>query len=167
GRSSAAGSSFFSDSSPPKESRTAQIENPETQENRDAHPPFLQNRLLTQVKSPRRSVAFEFSHGRLRRMVEGCGEILPNQNGWGRLRGRGGQSCEVRLSASAIGSAVDGLEHIVALVGPSRIPKCPTRDRTKNIGRWRASSSARQRYSPNIPRIVNCRPLRIRTITMM
>src|SRR6266508_2489796 len=100
-------------------------------------------------------------------MVASCGEILPNQNGWRRLRDLGGQACEVRLSASAIGSAVDGPERIVALVGLSRIPKCPRRDRTKNIGRSRASSSALQRYSPNIPRMVNCRPLRINTFTMM
>src|SRR5262249_24739882 len=39
--------------SPSKESRTAQIGNPKSQENPHAHPAFLQNRLLAQVKSSR------------------------------------------------------------------------------------------------------------------
>src|SRR5499427_5696038 len=36
--------------SPSKESRTTQIGNPKSQENPHAHPAFLQNRLLAQVK---------------------------------------------------------------------------------------------------------------------
>src|SRR4029078_5198325 len=51
--------------SPSKESRSRQIRNPKTQENR--HPPtaFLQNRILAHVKSPRQINRFRILHGRL------------------------------------------------------------------------------------------------------
>ena len=62
------------------------------------------------------------------------------KNGWCvSFSAPGRQTFWVRLSASAIGSAVDGPELTAALVGSSRLPKCPRRDRTKNIGRSRAS----------------------------
>src|SRR5256714_2913414 len=51
--------------SPSKESRTAQIGNPKPQENPHAHPAFLQNRLLAQVKSSRSINRFLILHGRL------------------------------------------------------------------------------------------------------
>src|SRR5262249_20948450 len=51
--------------SPSKESRTAQIGNPKPQENPHAHPAFLQNRLLAQVKSSRSINRFRILHGRL------------------------------------------------------------------------------------------------------
>src|SRR5262245_43347133 len=51
--------------SPSKESRTTQIGNPKPQENRHAHPAFLQNRLLAQVKSSRSINRFRILHGRL------------------------------------------------------------------------------------------------------
>src|SRR2546423_1837877 len=50
--------------SPSKESRTAQIGNPKPQENPHAHPAFLQNRLLAQVKSSRSINRFLILHGR-------------------------------------------------------------------------------------------------------
>src|SRR5262249_48654702 len=50
--------------SPSKESRTTQIGNPKPQENRHAHPAFLQNRLLAQVKSSRSINRFLILHGR-------------------------------------------------------------------------------------------------------
>jgi hypothetical protein len=64
--------------SPSKESRTAQIRNPKSQENRHAHPAFLQNRLLTQVNSSRSINRFLILHGRpfdmeASRSEEGCG----------------------------------------------------------------------------------------------
>src|SRR5262249_53935071 len=49
---------------PSKESRTAQIGNPKPQENPHAHPAFLQNRLLAQVKSSRSINRFRILHGR-------------------------------------------------------------------------------------------------------
>src|SRR6516164_11049091 len=52
--------------SPSKESQTAQIGNPKPQENPLAHPAFLQNRLLAQVKSSRSINRFRILHGRLR-----------------------------------------------------------------------------------------------------
>src|SRR5215472_4236780 len=57
--------------SPSKESRTAQIGNPETQENLGAHPAFLQNRLLARVKSSRSINRFRILHGRPRRRADG------------------------------------------------------------------------------------------------
>jgi len=48
-----------------KESRAAQSGNPKPQENRHAHPAFLQNRLLAQVKSSRSINCFLILHGRL------------------------------------------------------------------------------------------------------
>src|SRR5262245_10323164 len=51
--------------SPSKESRTAQSGNPKPQENSHAHPAFLQNRLLAQVKSSRSINRFLILHGRL------------------------------------------------------------------------------------------------------
>src|SRR5262249_4317485 len=50
--------------SPSKESRTTQIGNPKSQENRHA---LLQNRLLAQVKSSQSINRFLFLHGRLAR----------------------------------------------------------------------------------------------------
>src|SRR5262249_58201985 len=50
--------------SPSKESRTAQIGNPKSQETPHAHPAFLQNRLLAQVKSSRSINRFRILHGR-------------------------------------------------------------------------------------------------------
>src|SRR5262245_19985836 len=50
--------------SPSKESQTAQIGNPKPQENPLAHPAFLQNRLLAQVKSSRSINRFRILHGR-------------------------------------------------------------------------------------------------------
>jgi hypothetical protein len=50
--------------SPSKESRTTQIGNPKTQENRDEHRAFLQNRILVQIKSPRSINDFRILHGR-------------------------------------------------------------------------------------------------------
>src|SRR5215471_19164660 len=55
--------------SPSKESRTAQIGNPETQENLGAHPAFLQNRLLARVKSSQSINRFRILHGRLSRLL--------------------------------------------------------------------------------------------------
>src|SRR5258708_6397856 len=51
--------------SPSKESRTAQIGNPKTQENRNEHMAFLQNRILAQIKSQRSINDFQILHGRL------------------------------------------------------------------------------------------------------
>src|SRR5262245_61101926 len=51
--------------SPSKESRTAHIGNPKPQENPHAHPAFLQNRLLAQIKSSRSINRFRILHGRL------------------------------------------------------------------------------------------------------
>ena len=51
--------------SPSKQTRTAKIRNPKTQEFRHPHPAFLQNRLLAQVKSPRSINRFRILHGRL------------------------------------------------------------------------------------------------------
>src|SRR5882724_4618140 len=51
--------------SPSKESRSVQIRNPKTQENRDPPPAFLQNRILAQVKSSRQINRFQILHGRL------------------------------------------------------------------------------------------------------
>src|SRR6266576_5531675 len=67
GRIRAAGSSFSPDSESrqSKESRTTQIGNPKPQENRHAHPTFLQNRLLAQVKLSRSINRFLILHGRL------------------------------------------------------------------------------------------------------
>src|SRR5262249_11897327 len=48
-----------------KESRTTQIGNPKPQKNRHAHPAFLQNRILGQVKSSRSINRFRILHGRL------------------------------------------------------------------------------------------------------
>src|SRR5215475_13990479 len=50
--------------SPSKESRTAHIGNPKPQENPHAHPAFLQNRLLAQIKSSRSINRFRILHGR-------------------------------------------------------------------------------------------------------
>src|SRR6516165_2802140 len=55
--------------SPSRESRTTQIGNPKSQENRHAHPAFLQNRLLAQVKSSRSINRFLILHGRLDRLT--------------------------------------------------------------------------------------------------
>src|SRR4029077_20928943 len=51
--------------SPSKESRSRQIRNPKTQENHYQPTAFLQNRILAQVKSPRRINRFRILHGRL------------------------------------------------------------------------------------------------------
>src|SRR5579863_108497 len=51
--------------SPSKESRSRQIRNPKTQENHCPPTAFLQNRILAQVKSPRRINRFRILHGRL------------------------------------------------------------------------------------------------------
>jgi hypothetical protein len=51
--------------SPSKESRTAQIGNLKPQENSHAHPAFLQNRLLAQIKSSRSIKRFRILHGGL------------------------------------------------------------------------------------------------------
>src|SRR5438045_9782435 len=51
--------------SPSKESRTTQRGNPKPQENPHAHPAFLQNRFLAQVKSSRSINRFLILHGRL------------------------------------------------------------------------------------------------------
>jgi len=60
-----------------KESRTAQIGNPKTQENRDEHGAFLQNRILAQIKSQRSINGFQILHGRLpSKLIEGSGNIL-------------------------------------------------------------------------------------------
>ena len=48
-----------------KESRTAQIGNPKTQENRHQHRAFLQDRILVQIKSHRSINDFQILHGRL------------------------------------------------------------------------------------------------------
>src|SRR6516164_1886316 len=56
--------------SPSKESRTAQIGNPKPQENPHAHPAFLQNRLLAQVKSSRSINRFRILHGRLEVLLD-------------------------------------------------------------------------------------------------
>jgi hypothetical protein len=57
--------------SPSKESRTTQIGNPKPEENRHAHPAFLQNRLLAQGQI----IAIDQSlpHGLLRRETSGLG----------------------------------------------------------------------------------------------
>src|SRR6266481_3239704 len=47
-----------------KESRTAQIGNPKTQENRHQHRAFLQDRILVQIKSHRSINDFQILHGR-------------------------------------------------------------------------------------------------------
>src|SRR6202011_4731460 len=47
-----------------RESRTAQIWNPKTQENRDEHRAFLQNRIVVQIKSQRSINDFRILHGR-------------------------------------------------------------------------------------------------------
>jgi hypothetical protein len=52
--------------SPSKESRTAQIGNPKTQENRNQHTAFLQNRILAQIKSQQSINDFRILHGRLK-----------------------------------------------------------------------------------------------------
>jgi hypothetical protein len=49
---------------PSKESQSAEIRNPKTQENRDPPPAFLQNRILAQVKSLRCFNRFRILHGR-------------------------------------------------------------------------------------------------------
>jgi hypothetical protein len=51
---------------PSRESRSAEIRNPKTQENRDPPTAFLQNRILAQLKSPRRINRFRILHGQLR-----------------------------------------------------------------------------------------------------
>ena len=50
--------------SPARESRTVQIRNPKTQENRNLRPAFLQNRILVQVKTQRQINHFRILHGR-------------------------------------------------------------------------------------------------------
>src|SRR5262245_11600457 len=55
--------------SPSKESPTAPTGNSKPQENTLAHPAFLQNRLLAQVKSSRSINRFRILHGRLTKLA--------------------------------------------------------------------------------------------------
>src|SRR5262249_4672774 len=63
--------------SPSKESRTAPIGKPKSQEKPHAHPAFLQNRLLAQVKSSRSINRFRILHGRLSSAVSGQKSSIP------------------------------------------------------------------------------------------
>src|SRR6516225_1260054 len=64
--------------SPSKESRIPQIGNPKPQENPHAHPAFLQNRLLAQVKSSRSINRFRILHGRRCSAAACCVRPRPN-----------------------------------------------------------------------------------------